>query len=247
MMASKVGLLLNTKHQILDRQKKHNVSGGWVFGGTPARYNDGEGGWIYEETPEEPSVSGMSREELHSHKHKGGRRGWVAPGWEKVYDKNDPYDSNPNLPVPSQNTQYMASFSPDSSISSGEKTIVVEVELPGVSPENVSLEIVSQVTQKVPFSSNTGEQAIVPRSNGSGATAKNSFLVVKGYKHSKWDSRKVLDERHYGWFERALFLGNEVTKDSPMMACLENGVLTVCISKPKRIQDQSLAKTQDHQ
>merc|ERR1712108_69928 len=108
-----------------------------------------EGGWVSEDTPEEPKDSGMSRAEMHSKKYHGGKRGWVAPGWEKVYnDKNDPYDSNPNLPVPSQSAQYMASFRPDSSISNGEKTIIVEIELPGVSPDNVSLEIVSQVAQK---------------------------------------------------------------------------------------------------
>jgi len=219
---------------------KHNASGGWVFGGNRPYYSDTEGGWVSEETQEEPSVSGMSHEEMHSCKHKAGKRGWVAPGWEKVYDKNDPYDSNPNLPVPSQSTQYITSFFPDSSISSGEKTIVVEIELPGVSPENVSLEIVNQVAQKVPFTPSSGEQALVPRTtSGTPVTSKNSFLLVKGYKHSKWDNRKVLDERHYGFFERALFLGNQVNKDSPMMATLDNGILTVYIAKPKQLQSKS--------
>eukprot|EP00339_Tiarina_fusa_P011439 CAMPEP_0117023064 /NCGR_PEP_ID=MMETSP0472-20121206/17254_1 /TAXON_ID=693140 ORGANISM="Tiarina fusus, Strain LIS" /NCGR_SAMPLE_ID=MMETSP0472 /ASSEMBLY_ACC=CAM_ASM_000603 /LENGTH=254 /DNA_ID=CAMNT_0004729079 /DNA_START=14 /DNA_END=778 /DNA_ORIENTATION=- len=225
---------------------KHSAEGGWIFSGTTrTHFHEGEGGWVSEDTPEEPKDSGMSRAEMHSKKYHGGKRGWVAPGWEKVYnDKNDPYDSNPNLPVPSQSAQYMASFRPDSSISNGEKTIIVEIELPGVSPDNVSLEIVSQVSQKVPFTSSPAEKALVPScSKKSTATAsKNCFLLVRGYKHSKWDNRKVMDERHYGFFERALFLGNQVNKDSPMMAHLDGGILTVYISKPKQLQNANKKK-----
>lgn len=218
---------------------KHNSEGGWIFGGQKPTFQTGQGGWISDgtkiEEEQETSSEGVSRNEMHKKKYHGGKNGWYAPTWEKVYDKNEPYDRNPNLPVPSSSTSYISSFQPHCSISNGDKTIVVEIELPGVDPENVSLEIVSQVAQKVPFTSNTGEKAIVARSPHQ-SDAKNCFLLIRGYKHSRWDARKVLDEREYGFFERALFLGNEVNKDSPMMAKLDQGVLVVYVAKPKQLQ-----------
>mmetsp|Transcript_949 Transcript_949/g.1522 ORF Transcript_949/g.1522 Transcript_949/m.1522 type:complete len:249 (+) Transcript_949:89-835(+) len=214
---------------------KHNPEGGWVLDSAKS-FQKGPSGWVSDSFIIEEEIENSPPREHHpsTGKYRAGRRGWVAPDWESTYDPNSGYDSNPNLPVPSSSNQYIKGFSPKVSVCNTEKTVVVEVELPGVSAENVSLEIVSQVCQKVPIAP-TDEQAIVARQK---ATRTSYYLLVRGYKHSKWNSQKVVDERDYGFFERSVFLGSQVNSESPMRASLDDGVLCVWVAKNIPIADK---------
>jgi len=114
-------------------------------------------------------------------------------------------------------------------VTQGPTTIVVEIEIPGVSPKNVSLEIIQESSSNIPVfaadSEVTPDLALATPED----CRRSSYLVIRGVKHCRWSSHRVYDERGYGLFERRVFLGYNVLSSSPIKANCEDGVLTVLI------------------
>jgi HSP20 family molecular chaperone IbpA len=214
--------------------KHSNAAGGWVFAEkVPTTFQAGPQGWVSESwrKSDEDLPQGPSHEDLKQKPHKGGKRGWVAYDYEKPASKTDSYDPNPNLPIPRQATP---SFVPPISIVNGEKTLIVQVELPGVRSDTITIEIVSQTVQPVPLDIHE-HQAIVTRKATPAPEQPQCFLLVRGYKYPYWQQGTVIDEREYGFFERCIFLGHHLNKDSPMFVKYESGILLIFVSKPKAL------------
>jgi len=224
--------------------KHANPAGGWVFAeDVPTTFQAGPQGWVSEtwQTTTNEDQEDQPRhppEDFKKNPHKAGRRGWVAFDWEKA-KTDSPFDPNPNLPVPRAATP---SFVPPISIVNGEKTVIVQIELPGVRPEDISIEVVSQTVQPVPLDIHE-RQAIVARNSPPTPHPENPqcFLLVRGRKYPYW-RQTVVDEREYGLFERCVFLGHYLNKESPMFVKYESGILFIFVSKPKALPSNATSK-----
>jgi len=169
--------------------------GGLEQNGLP--FNDRDG-FVIEDW--EPPVNG-SKERLSKtsrSRHHGGRKGWYAENWVPTFEERladhlqkskglirksgkflgymhpstcliaDAVVTGPGL-SPSQ-------FNPPSSVTHGEQTIVVEIELPGVPEDHVRLELIRQQTQSIDLKTKSAG------SSQDGAC----FLSVWGVKPQRW-------------------------------------------------------------
>ena len=218
---------------------KHNPHEGWILANEwpSVQYQPGTGGWVADGWEEggAPPPKRSPREEIKG-KRKSGKRGWTTSEWDDV-NPNYGYDFNPKLPVPSSSKQYIASFNPHASITDTDPTVVVEIELPGVFPENISLELVSQTSQKIHFDATATRNesgAIIPRV-AQPQEQPLCFLLVRGYKKARYNPQRVMDEREYGYFEKYLPVGRRISKDSQLMVTFEGGIFTVFIAKTKAL------------
>ena len=117
---------------------------------------------------------------------------------------------------------FMSSMSPGSSfgdimpavdISETPEAVLVDVELPGISPENVDLQV------------------------------ENNYLILRGEKKSEHEEKKensVHKECSYGCFSRSIPMPTEIQADK-VTAKFKNGVLKVTLPKGEKAQAKRIS------
>eukprot|EP01096_Ripella_sp_DP13-Kostka_P004466 TRINITY_DN1675_c0_g1_i1.p2 TRINITY_DN1675_c0_g1~~TRINITY_DN1675_c0_g1_i1.p2 ORF type:complete len:274 (+),score=124.15 TRINITY_DN1675_c0_g1_i1:52-873(+) len=234
----------------------------------------GEKGWVFQNwkppkdvlAKEEPGEKGWEIEDWHeddqkrSHvafddiKHSGGKtkyhpgsRGWVSDSWRPPFEEtvNKHREKTKGI-IKSEDKQYPP-FEPLLSVTQGPTTMVVELEIPGVSAKNIAIEIIQESSSHIPIfvadAEISPEYAIVTPEN----RRRASFLVVRGYKPCRWPAQRIYDESGYGLFERKIFLGYNILPSSPVKATYEEGVLTVCVHAKSTVFRRQMIEDVDNE
>lgn len=207
---------------------------------TLSKEQEGDAGWIMDDYSEplskkrEATAKQFVKKNPKSRYH-AGRQGWVAADWHPDIEEglSKHREKLKGIVPSSHNTNELENnFFPRISVAESADAVVVEAEVAGVPIKNLSVELIQEATSSVPLIQNDGHQVtpikaiITPEKR-----RKATYLVIRGFKPSRWDSFKVIDERDYGVFERRVLLGYGIPLDAPIQAKVESGVIIVFINK----------------
>ena len=193
-----------------------------------------EGGWVSEQWDSEKRPTGSNKEAAQHNPHPKyhtGKKGWVAPNWEESFS-GSPFKPDHIIKSSANHPYQVPAWTPLTSVANGPNTIVVEIELAGVRKEDIFIEILQQESTSVPLFDNEEQSSAIVLPSSQLTT---SYLFVKGVKHNRWHNSKIFDERNFGYFEKSIYIGTNINRESPILATFTDGVLTVCIHKPLAI------------